>query len=135
MLNSQLRCPKIDYIVCTGVEARTKYFLHEHLVMIIHSSVRICKTIILLVVLYWLETCSQTLREEHGLRVFENRVPRRISRPKRDELTRDGEKLHNEELHNLYSSPSIIRMIKSRRMRWAGHVGRPGRRGMHIGYW
>jgi acyl-coenzyme A synthetase/AMP-(fatty) acid ligase len=55
---------------------------------------------------------------------------------KRDDVTGDWRKLHNEELHNLYSSPTIIRMIKSRRMRWAaGHVARMGRRGMHIGYW
>jgi hypothetical protein len=54
---------------------------------------------------------------------------------KRDEVTGGWRKLHNEELHNLYSSPSIIRMIKSRGMRWAGHVARMGRRGMHIGYW
>jgi hypothetical protein len=62
--------------------------------------------------------------EEHRLRVFENRVLRRISGPKRDEMTGGWRKLHNEELRNLYSSPSIIRMIKSRRMRWAGHVAR-----------
>jgi hypothetical protein len=67
--------------------------------------------------------------------VFENRVLRRISGPKRDEVTIGCRKLHNEELHNLYSSPSIIRMIKPRRMRWAGHVALMGRRGMHIGYW
>jgi hypothetical protein len=66
--------------------------------------------------------------------VFENRVLR-IFGPKRDEVTGDWRKLHNEELHNLYSSPSIIRIIKSRRQRWAGHVARMGRRGMHIGYW
>jgi hypothetical protein len=54
--------------------------------------------------------------------VFENRVLRRIFGPKRDEVTGGWRKLHNEELHNLYSSPSIIRMIKSRRMRWTGHV-------------
>jgi hypothetical protein len=59
----------------------------------------------------------------------------RIFEPKRDEVTEVWRKLHNEELHNLYSSPSIIGMIKSRRMRWAGHVARMGRRGMHIGYW
>jgi transcription termination factor 2 len=58
--------------------------------------------------------------------VFENRVLRRIFGPKRDEVTGDWRKLHNEELHNLYSSPNIIRMIKSRRMRWAGHVARMG---------
>jgi hypothetical protein len=61
--------------------------------------------------------------EEHRLRVFENRVLR-IFGPKRDEGTGDWRKLHNEELHNLYSSPNIIRMIKSRRMSWAGHIAR-----------
>jgi hypothetical protein len=78
---------------------------------------------------------SLTLREEHRLRVFENRVLWRIFGPKRDEVTGGWIRLHSEELHNLYSSPSIIRMIKSRRMRWAGNVARMGRRGMHIGYW
>jgi hypothetical protein len=63
------------------------------------------------------------LREEHRLRVFENRVLRRIFGPKRDDVTGDWRKLHNEELHNLYSSPNIIRMI---RMRWAGYVARMG---------
>jgi hypothetical protein len=67
--------------------------------------------------------------------VFENRVLRRIFGPKGDEVTGRWRKLHNEELHNLYSSPSIIRIIKSRRMRWAGQVARMGKRGMHIGYW
>jgi hypothetical protein len=72
---------------------------------------------------------SLTLREEHRLRVFENGVLRRIFGPKRDEVKGGWRILHNEELHNLYSSPSIIRVIKSRRMRWAG------RRGGHMGYW
>jgi hypothetical protein len=76
------------------------------------------------VVLYGCETWSLTLREEHRLRVIESRVLRRIFGPKRDEVTGGWRKLHNEELHNLYSSSSIIRMIKSRRMRWSGHVGR-----------
>jgi len=67
------------------------------------------------------------LREEHRLRVFENRVLRRIFGPKRDEVTGEWRKLHNEELHNLYSSPDIIRLVKSRRMRWAGHVARMGK--------
>jgi hypothetical protein len=69
---------------------------------------------------------SLTLREEHRLRVFENRVLRRIFGPKRDEVMGEWRKLHNKELCDLYSSPSIIRMIKSRRMRWAGHVARMG---------
>jgi hypothetical protein len=67
-----------------------------------------------------------TLREEHKLRVFENRVLRRTFSPNRDGVTGDWRKLHNEELHNLYSMPNIIRMIKSRRMRWAEHVARMG---------
>jgi hypothetical protein len=66
-----------------------------------------------------------TLREEHKLRASENRVLR-IFGPKRDEVTGRWRKLHNKELHDLYSSPSIIRIIKSRRMRWAGHVARMG---------
>jgi hypothetical protein len=67
--------------------------------------------------------------------VFENRVLRRIFGPKRDGVMGGWRKLHNEELHNLYSSPTIIRIIKSRRMRWAGHVARMERRGTCIGYW
>jgi hypothetical protein len=78
--------------------------------------VRIYKSIILPVVLYGCETWSLILREEHRLRVFENRVLRRIFGPKRDEVTGEWRKFLNEELHNLYSSPNIIRMIKSRRM-------------------
>jgi hypothetical protein len=67
--------------------------------------------------------------------VFENKVLRRIFGPKRDEVTGEWRKLRNEELRDLYSSPSIIRIIKPRSMRWAGHVERMGRRGMRIGYW
>jgi hypothetical protein len=77
-------------------------------------------------VLYGCETCSLTLREEHRLRVFESRVLRRIFEPKRDEVTEEWRKLHNEELRGLYSSPSIIRIIKSRRMKWVGHLARMG---------
>jgi hypothetical protein len=86
--------------------------------------VKIYKTVILPVVLYGRETWSLTLKTEHRLRVFEKRVLRRISGPKRDEVTGEWRKLHSGELHNLYSSPDIIRQIKSRRMRWAGHVAR-----------
>jgi hypothetical protein len=67
--------------------------------------------------------------------VFEKRVLRRIFGPRRDWVTEEWRKLHNEKLHDLYSSPSIIRIIKSRRMRWAGHVNIWGRRGTRIGYW
>jgi hypothetical protein len=78
------------------------------------------------VVLYGCENWSVTLKEEHRLRVFEKRVLRGIFGPKRDEVTL--EKIANGELHNLYSSPNIIRMITSRRMRWAGNVARMGKR-------
>jgi hypothetical protein len=81
------------------------------------------------------ETWSLTLREEHRLRVFENKVLRRISGPKRDEVTGGWRKLHNQELRDLCSLPSIIRIVKSRRMRWAEHVARMGKREMRIGYW
>jgi hypothetical protein len=73
------------------------------------------------VVLYGCETWSLTIREEHTLRVFENMVPRRIFGSKRYEVIGGWKKLH-EKLHNLHSSPSIIRMTKSRMMKWAGHV-------------
>jgi hypothetical protein len=92
----------------------------------VQLKVKIYKTTILPVVLYGCETWALTLWEEHRLRVFENRVLRRIFGPKRDEVTGKWMKSHNEELHNLCSSPDIIRQVKSRRMRWAGHVARMG---------
>ncbi|KAJ4439560.1 hypothetical protein ANN_07687 [Periplaneta americana] len=88
--------------------------------------VRIYKTVILPVVLYDCKTWTLTLREEHRLRVFEKKVLRKIFGAKRDEVTGERRKLHNTELHALYSSPDIIRSIKSRRLRWAGHVARMG---------
>jgi hypothetical protein len=88
--------------------------------------VKIYRTIILPVGLYGCETWSLTLREEHRQRAFENRVLRRIFGHKWDGVTGEWRKLHSGELHNLYSSPDIIRQIKSRRMRWAGHGARMG---------
>ncbi|KAJ4432165.1 hypothetical protein ANN_20781 [Periplaneta americana] len=88
--------------------------------------VRIYKTVILPVVLYGCKTWTLTLREEHRLRVLENKVLRKIFGAKRDEVTGEWRKLHNTELHALYSLPDIIRNIKSRRLRWAGHVARKG---------
>ena len=79
-----------------------------------------------LVCLNGCETWSLTLREEVRLRVFENRVLRRVFGPKRDEVTGEWRKLHNEELNDLYSLSNILRVVKSRRMRWAGHVARMG---------
>src|SRR5215469_11782968 len=94
--------------------------------------IKIYRTIILPVVLYGCETWSLTKREERRLRVFENRVLRRVFGPKRDEVTGEWRKLHNEELRDLYSSPNIVRVVKTRRMRWAGHVARMGEgRGVH----
>jgi hypothetical protein len=114
--------------------------------------IRIYRTIILPVVLYGCETWSLTLKEECRLRVSENRVLRSIFGPKRDELTGEWKKLHNEELNALISLPNIVRVIKSRRMRWAreGRVvyrvlvgktegkrplGRPRRRSSRSGMW
>jgi len=88
--------------------------------------IKIYTTIILPVVLYGCETWSLTLREERKLRVFENMVLRIIFGPRRDEVTGEWKRLHNEKLYDLYSSPNIVRVIKSRRMRWAGHEARMG---------
>ena len=94
--------------------------------------IKIYRSIILPVVLYGCETWSLTLREERRLRVFENRVLRRVFGPKRDEVTGEWRMLRNEELNDLYSLPNIVRVVKSRRRRWAGHVVRMGEdRGVH----
>jgi hypothetical protein len=93
-----------------------------------HIKLKIHGTIILPVVLYGCETWSLTLRERRRLRVFENRVQRRIFWPRRDEVTREWRKLHKDQLNDLYSSPNNIRVIKSRRLRWAWHVASIGAR-------
>jgi hypothetical protein len=96
--------------------------------------IKIYRTIVLPVDLYGCETWSLTLREEHRLRVFQNRVLR-IFGPNKDEVTGECRRLHNEELNDLYASSNIIRVIKSRRMRWAGHVAVWGRGEVHTGFW
>ena len=88
--------------------------------------IKICRTVILPVVLYGCETWSLSLREKRKLRVFENRVLMRIFGPRRDEVTGEWRRLHNEELNDLYCSPNIVRVIKWRRMGWAGHVAHMG---------
>jgi hypothetical protein len=84
-------------------------------------------------VLYGCENWSLKIREDHTLRVFENRVLRKIFGPKRDETTLEWRKLHNEELNDLNCSPNIVRVIKSREMRWEGHVARIGDRRVACG--
>jgi hypothetical protein len=94
--------------------------------------IEIYRTIILPVDFYGCKNWSLTLREERRLKVFENRVLRRVFGPKRDEVTGEWRKLHNEELSDLYSLPNIVRVAKSRRMRWVGNVARIGEdRGVH----
>jgi hypothetical protein len=90
--------------------------------MLQNLKIKIYRTIILSVVLYGCKTWSLTLREERRPWVFENRMLSTIFGPKRDEVKGEWTKLHNEELNDLYSSPNIVRVTKSRRMRWAGHV-------------
>ena len=99
-----------------------------------HSLRRSDRTIILPVVLYGCETWSLALRGESSLRVFENRVLRRLFGPKRDEVTEEWKKLHKEELKDLYSLPNIVRVVKSRRMRWAGMWRAWGRGEVCIGF-
>jgi len=97
--------------------------------------IKIYRSIILPVVLYECETWSLTLREERKLRLSENMLLRRIFGPRRDEVTGEWRRLHYEELNDLCSSPNIVRVIKSRRMRWAGNVARIGREMGCIGSW
>jgi len=108
-----------------------EYFVFQ----VANLKIKIYRTIILPVVLHGYETWSLTLREERKLRVFENMVLRRIFGPRREEVKGEWRSLHNEELNDLYSSSNILRVIKWRRMRWAGHVVRMGEERGCIGSW
>jgi len=98
-----------------------------------NTKIKINRIIIFPDVQNGLETWSITLRKEQRLRVFENRVWRRTSGPKRDEATGKWRKLHNEELNDLYPSPNIVRVIK--RIRWVGHAALCGRAEVYTGFW
>ena len=115
---------------CSVLFIRNAMGCHCHSVLYLLSSrllsknlkIKICRTIILPVVLYGCETWSLTLLEERKLRVFENKVLRRIFGPRIDEVTGERRRMHNEEINVLYCSPNIVRVIKSIRVRWAEHV-------------
>jgi hypothetical protein len=105
---------------------------HGSCLLLRNSNIKIYKSVFAPVGLYGCETWSVIVKEEHGLRVFQNRVLRRISGPKREEVAGDWRKLHNEELLNLYCSADVNRVLKLMGMRWAGHVAFMG--GMRNSY-
>jgi len=120
VIKNRLKLGNADYYLVQNLLSSS--FLSKNL------KTKIYRTIILLVVLYGCETWLLTLKEVCRLRVFENRALRRIFGPKRDEVTGQWRKVHNEKLNDLYCSPDIARVIKSRRMGWAGHVAHMGER-------
>jgi hypothetical protein len=119
------------------VMSRNKNARHNHTIIIDNKSLERVEEFKYFgaTLTYGCETWCLTLREEQRLRVFENRVLRRIFRPKRDDATGEWRRLHNAELNDLYSSPNIFGVIKSRRMRWAGHVTLLGKTKVHTGFW
>ena len=105
----------------------TLYFIFQFAIQK-KRKIKIYRSLILPVVLYGFETWSVTLSEEYRLRVFKNRMLRRILGPKRNKVTGEQRRLHNQQLYGLYCSPNIIQVIKSRRKRWVGHVVHVGER-------
>ena len=131
---------KKNFYSCnTGIRFRYEIYMSNlYVCMLVLSKnlkIKIYRTIILPVVLHGCETWSLTLREERKLRVFENMVLRRLFGLRRDDVTGEWRRLHNEELNDLYCSPYIVQVIKSRRMRWAGDVARMGEERGCIGSW
>ena len=114
----------VEYRIVLLSTFRTSY-THNGRLLSNNLKIKMYRTIIFSVVLYEYESWSLTLREERKLRVFENMVLTIVG-PRRDEVTGEWSRLHNDELNDLYSSPNIVRVIKSRRMRWHGHVARMG---------
>jgi len=123
-----LNAPYINNL--TGISEVSKFASNMHCLLSKNLKIKIYRTTILPVVLYECETWSLTLREERKLMVL-----RRIFGPKKDEVTGEWRRLHNEKLNDLYSSPNNVRVIKSRRMTWAGHVARMGEERGCIGSW
>jgi hypothetical protein len=121
--------------VCQDSNIFGRYYQVSSRLLSKNTKIRVYRTVVLPVVLYGCETWSLILKEEQRLMVFEDRVLRRIFGPKRDEATGEWRRLHNEELNDLYSSPNIIRVIKSRIMSWAGHVACRGKREVHTVFW
>jgi len=119
-----------------AVRPRSQYTLGLFISLCTHLKLKIYRTMITPVFLYGCETWSLTMMEERRLRVFENRVLRRLFGPRGDEVTGKWRKIYNEELNDLYSSSNTVLVINSRRMRWVGHVARMGeRRGAYRVWW
>ena len=120
---------------CVELYLRSSLCLHSEQTALLLSFPQNNLVPLIMKILYGCETWSLTRRGERKLRVFENMVLRRVFGPRRDEVTGEWRRLHNEELNDLYSSTNIVRVIKSRRMRWARHVARIGEERGCKGFW